>query len=94
MVPNPHLLDNHQVELAEELAKQGYVTHGHLESVSSIANFTDSQFDFLFSDLVASLGELEEKRHKKNVWPPDNSRWDPEGKGIEGAMEDELGFVD
>lgn len=33
VVPNPHLLDNHQVELAEELAKQDYVTYGKLESV-------------------------------------------------------------
>ena len=33
VVPNPHLLDNHQVELAEELARQGYVTYGKLESV-------------------------------------------------------------
>ena len=34
VVPNTDLLHNHQVELAEELAKQEYVVHGNLESVT------------------------------------------------------------
>ncbi|KAI6814501.1 hypothetical protein KC315_g13396 [Hortaea werneckii] len=33
VVPNPDLLDNHQVELAEALAEQDYVVHGKLEQL-------------------------------------------------------------
>ncbi|KAL9013882.1 MAG: hypothetical protein Q9173_001459 [Seirophora scorigena] len=33
VVPNTSLLNNHQVELAEELAKQGYLVHGRLDDL-------------------------------------------------------------
>lgn len=57
-------------------------------------DFIDGDPNSLSSDLAASLGELEERRNRKNVWPPDNNKVDPEGKGLQGVMEDELGFVD
>ncbi|KAL8642210.1 MAG: hypothetical protein Q9228_001086 [Teloschistes exilis] len=34
VVPNSSLLHNHQVELAEELARQGYVIHGRLDDLA------------------------------------------------------------
>ena len=33
VVPNPTLLGDHQSELAEALAQQEYVVHGHLETL-------------------------------------------------------------
>ncbi|MCJ1391248.1 N-acetylglucosaminyldiphosphodolichol N-acetylglucosaminyltransferase catalytic subunit alg13 [Xylographa bjoerkii] len=35
VVPNPALLDNHQEELAQELAAQGYVVYGKLEDLAA-----------------------------------------------------------
>ncbi|KAL8694022.1 MAG: hypothetical protein Q9218_001260 [Villophora microphyllina] len=41
VVPNASLLHNHQAELAEELARQGYVIHGRLDDLS--AALTESE---------------------------------------------------
>ncbi|MCJ1462766.1 N-acetylglucosaminyldiphosphodolichol N-acetylglucosaminyltransferase catalytic subunit alg13 [Pseudocyphellaria aurata] len=41
VVPNPSLLDNHQVELAEELSSQGYVVHGRLEALPDALRQSD-----------------------------------------------------
>ncbi|KAL8784433.1 MAG: hypothetical protein Q9213_003956 [Squamulea squamosa] len=35
VVPNTSLLHNHQVDLAEELAKQGFLVHGRLDNLSA-----------------------------------------------------------
>ncbi|KAL8775014.1 MAG: hypothetical protein Q9209_000493 [Squamulea sp. 1 TL-2023] len=42
VVPNTSLLHNHQVDLAEELAKQGYLVHGRLDDLSAALAESDS----------------------------------------------------
>lgn len=47
-VPNTSLLHNHQVDLAEELARQGYLVHGHLESVCLFGSMISSFHVLIF----------------------------------------------
>lgn len=93
MVPNTSLLNNHQVELAEELAKQGYLVHGRLESVISVVSSTVLS-DPLPSDLPAALRASEAHRKKLQAWPPNNRGADPSGTGLAGIMAEEMGFYD
>lgn len=96
VVPNPELLDNHQLELAEELARQGYVVHGNLKYsfLSAAAGGAQIANKYAFSNLPEALEQAESLRQRQQSWPPNNKREDPSGKGLIGAMDDEMGFVD
>ena len=92
MVPNPDLLDNHQEELAKELANQGYVVHGRLKLVNN--PIMKASADLLLSNLPSAIRQSEAKRASQKTWPPVNSGEDPSGRGLAGVMDDEMGFVD
>lgn len=77
-MPNPSLLDNHQDELAEELARQGYVVHARIEEPDG---------------LEKALAQSEELRQKQQSWPPVNKGEDPRSRGLAGVMDEEMGFM-
>ena len=80
MVPNPSLLDNHQDELAEELARQGYVVHGKIDSPNG---------------LEEAVAQSEALRTTQTAWPPVNKGGAPQvvARGMAGVMDEEMGFL-
>lgn len=78
-MPNPKLLDNHQDELAEELAKQEYVLHAKLTVPGS---------------LEKAIRDTEALRVKRMAWPHTNSGKPPKmNRGLGAIMDEEMGFA-
>lgn len=95
VVPNTELLHNHQVELAEELAKQEYVVHGNLKCVTICVLLGSCCMLILrLSDLAVSISAAEKLRERKSQWPPPNSGSESYKRGLAGVMDDEMGWVD
>lgn len=97
VVPNPSLLDNHQIELAEALEEQGYVVHGRLEYVWPTFLFALSPVRMLISrirDLSVAIAQSEELRKRHKQWPPVNSGQHRRARGLAGVMDEEMGFLD
>lgn len=93
VVPNPDLLDNHQLELAEVLAEQNYVVHGKLEYERSYVPVTYT--NECCSNLSDAIPALEDLRRKRKAWPPvvGTNQKTPR-QALATVMDDELGWVD
>jgi beta-1,4-N-acetylglucosaminyltransferase len=94
VVPNTALLDNHQLEFAEQMARMEYVVHGNIEYVHTPRpQYACEDLTCHLSDLSSTLTEAEDLRAKIAGRPPPNSGEERKGSGLEGVLDEEMGIA-
>jgi len=78
VVPNPSLLDNHQVDLAEALAEQEYVVHGRLSDLPA----------------ALADAEVLRKRQREWPPPNSGVHRQAPSMGLAGILDEEMGWLD
>ena len=94
------MLDNHQIELAEVLAKQGYLVHGRLEYEStplSIYRMHDAYELIIGSNLPAAVQQvasLRQRQREEQESTASKVRSMQRSSTFMDIVDDEVGWLD
>lgn len=89
LVPNTTLLDNHQLDLAEELSRQKYAVVASTGSVSQLLSLHQLIGG---SNLRSALSRIETERKTRVSYLSVNYR--PNQKKFKNILDEEMGFLD
>lgn len=95
VVPNPTLKNNHQMELADELQKQGYVLACNYTCVLPLSNiWVDVLANHSTRQVSKAVAKAEALRSRPSARPPIQGPNKRRTRTLEEVLSDEMGFLD